>query len=144
MKSDMALGFRNAGFEAGPRFLPVVRALVVSVTILDVEVISIVVDFVFIHGGRWPCFLNPLMQAGVAFGFLDAGKKACLCFQPVVRFSARNAAALDIQMIGVVADVMFVYRFAGNAGRRGLGCHVFVYSLVSLLFSDAGMAVVIR
>jgi hypothetical protein len=96
MKSDMALRFRNAGFEAGPRFPPVVRAPVISVPILDVEVISIVVDLVFIHGGRWLYFLNPLMQAGVAFGFRNAGRNAGFCLQPVVYFPARYAAALDI------------------------------------------------
>ncbi len=49
----MTFGFWNAGPKAGLCFPPVVAALVVSMSVLNVKMISVVPYLVLAHGTRW-------------------------------------------------------------------------------------------
>ena len=80
------------------------------------------------------------MQAGVTLGLWNAGVEAGFRLQPVVQIPARDTAALEVEMMSVVADVILVFRFEENGGGR-FGGHGFNLCdhLFCFYFMEAGV-----
>ena len=63
------------------------------------------------------------MEADVAFGLRNARTEAAFCFQPIVQVPACGISALVVEMIGVVTNLILVFRCQRSGHVGGFGTH---------------------